>query len=329
MVLILVAMGAAWLAALCRHARPVVYITVAAIPLSWFSGAASAARLGSVPSAGVFVAFGLLSLLWLRCIRRKLDLTAALIQEATHVLSSHPSLVAAALGILLGLLVLFALFGTSIVLLMATGSWQLEGGSSESSGSGGGGSGGSCVFVLPPASQAGLGLSAAALLWSTMLAFTLRYFTVSFVTACWYFSPGDDLALGASSEGSGEIERGPGEVRGEVPGNPTRRGLALGLSSSFGTLCYAALVLSVCELLNAMARKSMRSRNLVEVVAGCCLRAPEPATLRAQAATACTQSATLCAQAAAQRAQAATPCAQVTSSHSSSSSTSSPSRITP
>ena len=181
MVLILVAMGAAWLAALCRHARPVVYITVAAIPLSWFSGAAFAAQLGSVPSAGVFVACGLLSLLWLRCIRRKLDLTAALIQEATHVLSSHPSLVAAALGILLGLLVLFALFGTSIVLLMATGSWQLEGGSSESSesdGGGGGGSGGSCVFVLPPASQAGLGLSAAALLWSTMLAFTLRYFTV-------------------------------------------------------------------------------------------------------------------------------------------------------
>ena len=170
MVLILIAMGAAWLAALCRHATPVVYITVAAIPLSWFSGAAAAAQLGSVPSAGVFVAMGLLSLLWLWCIRRKLNLTAALIQEATHVLSSHPSLVAAALGILLGLLVLFALFGTSIVLLMATGSWQLESGS--------GGSGGSCVFVLPPASQAGLGLSAAALLWSTMLAFTLRYFTV-------------------------------------------------------------------------------------------------------------------------------------------------------
>ena len=173
MVLILMAMGTVWLAALCRHAKPVVYITVAAIPLSWFSGAASAAQLGSVPSAGVFVACGLLSLLWLWCIRRKLDLTAALIQEATHVLSSHPSLVAAALGILLGLLVLFALFGTSIVLLMATGSWQLEG---ESGGSDG--SGGSCVFVLPPASQAGLGLSAAALLWSTMLAFTLRYFTV-------------------------------------------------------------------------------------------------------------------------------------------------------
>jgi len=176
MVLILIAMGAAWLAALCRHATPVVYITVAAIPLSWFSGAATAAQLGSVPSAGVFVAMGLLSLLWLWCIRRKLDLTAALIQEATHVLSSHPSLVAAALGILLGLLVLFALFGTSIVLLMATGSWQLEGESSEGGGSGGGG--GSCAFVLPPASQAGLGLSAAALLWSTMLAFTLRYFTV-------------------------------------------------------------------------------------------------------------------------------------------------------
>ena len=176
MVLILIAMGAAWLAALCRHATPVVYITVAAIPLSWFSGAATAAQLGSVPSAGVFVAMGLLSLLWLWCIRRKLDLTAALIQEATHVLSSHPSLVAAALGILLGLLVLFALFGTSIVLLMATGSWQLEGESSGSSGGGGGG--GSCAFVLPPASQAGLGLSAAALLWSTMLAFTLRYFTV-------------------------------------------------------------------------------------------------------------------------------------------------------
>ena len=94
----------------------------------------------------------------------------------------------------------------------------------------------------------------------------------AFVTACWYFSPGDDLARGASSEGSDEIERGPGEVRGEVPGNPTRRGLALGLSSSFGTLCYAALVLSACELLNAIARKSMRSRNLFVVVAGCCLR---------------------------------------------------------
>ena len=63
-----------------------------------------------------------------RCIRRKLELTAALIQEATQVLSSHPSLVAAALGILLGLLGLCALLGTSIVLLIATGSWQLEGG---------------------------------------------------------------------------------------------------------------------------------------------------------------------------------------------------------
>ena len=93
----------------------------------------------------------------------------------------------------------------------------------------------------------------------------------AFVTACWYFSPGDNLARGASSQGD-EIERGPGEVRGEVPGNPTRRGLALGLSSSFGTLCYAALVLSACELLNAIARKSMRSRNLFVVVAGCCLR---------------------------------------------------------
>ena len=61
----------------------------------------------------------------------------------------------------------------------------------------------------------------------------------AFVTACWYFSPGDNLALGASSEGSDEIERGPGEVHGQVPLSPTRHGLALGLSSSFGTLCYA------------------------------------------------------------------------------------------
>ena len=128
------AIGAAWLAALCRHAIPVVYVTVAMIPLSWFLGAATAAQQGNAPSAAVFVACGLLSLLWLRCVRRKLELTAALIQEATQVLSSHPSLVAAALGILLGLLVLFALLGTSIVLLIATGSWQLEGG-------GGGGQG--------------------------------------------------------------------------------------------------------------------------------------------------------------------------------------------
>lgn len=264
MVLLLMAIGAGWLAALCRHAVPVVYVTVAMIPLSWFSGAATAAQLGSAPSAAVFGACGLLSLLWLRCIRRKLELTAALIQEATHVLSSHPSLVAAALSILLGLLGLCALLGTSIVLLIATGSWQLEGGL--------GGGGASCVLVLPSASRAGIALSAAALLWSTMLAFTLRYFTVSFVTACWYFSPGDNLALGASSEGSDEIERGPGEVHGQVPPSPTRHGLALGLSTSFGTLCYAALVLSVCELINAIARKSMRSRNLLVVVAGCCLR---------------------------------------------------------
>ena len=93
----------------------------------------------------------------------------------------------------------------------------------------------------------------------------------AFVTACWYFSPGDDLARGASSEGIDEIERGPGEVRGEVPGSPTRRGLAISLSSSFGTLCYAALVLSVCDLLNTITRKSMRSRNLIVVAAGCCL----------------------------------------------------------
>jgi hypothetical protein len=68
MVLLLMAIGAGWLAALCRHAVPVVYVTVAMIPLSWFSGAATAAQLGSAPSAAVFGACGLLSLLWLRCI---------------------------------------------------------------------------------------------------------------------------------------------------------------------------------------------------------------------------------------------------------------------
>ena len=80
MVLLLMAIGAAWLAALCRHAIPVVYVTVAMIPLSWFLGAATAAQQGNAPSAAVFVACGLLSLLWLRCVRRKLELTAALIK---------------------------------------------------------------------------------------------------------------------------------------------------------------------------------------------------------------------------------------------------------
>eukprot|EP00908_Phaeocystis_cordata_P022637 Transcript_5058.p1 GENE.Transcript_5058~~Transcript_5058.p1 ORF type:complete len:527 (-),score=222.02 Transcript_5058:215-1795(-) len=244
MILVLIVVGAGWLTALCHCAKPLVYATVALIPISWFAGAAVTAYAGSPPTAAICFALGLLTLLWIWCIRRKLDLTAALIQEATHVLSTHPSLVAAALGILFVFLVLFVVLCTALVLLVGTGRWETD-------------AAGECAFVLPMASKAGLGLTTLAILWSTLLAFTLRFFAVSFVTACWYFSPNQEVALQPSPE---------------VPANPTRRGLFLGLSSSFGTLCFSAAVGTVCAILNNMARNGMRSRNLLVVMAACCLK---------------------------------------------------------
>ena len=39
------------------------------------------------------------------------------------------------------------------------------------------------------ASKVGIGITTAMLLWTSMLAFTLRFFVVSFVTSCWSAHP--------------------------------------------------------------------------------------------------------------------------------------------
>ena len=112
----------------------------------------------------------------------------------------------------------------------------------------------------------GLGVAGVALLWLTFLAFTIRFFVTSFVTACWWFDTDGGDALPTAADGSGVL-------RPASTGAPGRRGLGLAFGKSFGTLSLAASVLTACEIVNNMARNAeRRSNNICVCLVMCCLQ---------------------------------------------------------
>lgn len=260
MLVLLLAVGVAWIQLLRHCARVVVYCTLAFVPLSCLAGAA--ALLATVPAASTgalcLLAVGVLYALILCCCRNRIELTAALISKAVDVLGAHPGIILAALGVKLLYLCLLAGGAAAAAAVLLTGRWVPafdEYGDKV------------CVWDLPAAAEAGLGVAGVALLWLTFLAFTVRFFVTSFVTACWWFdTDGGDAPLPTASDASGV-------VRPAATGAPVRRGVGLAFGKSFGTLSLGAFVLTVCEIINNMARQAeQRSNNIVVCLVMCCLR---------------------------------------------------------
>ena len=260
MLVFLLAVGVAWIWLLRHCARVVTYVTLAMVPVGCFVGAG--AILTTMPQASygciALIVVGLLYLLIICCMRSRIELTAALITKAVDVLGAHPGIIGAAVGTKLLYLALLAGGVASAAAVLLTGGWVsgIDTDTGEKV----------CVWEMSTTAEVGLGVAGVALLWLTFLAFTIRFFVTSFVTACWWFDTEGGDALPTAADGSGVL-------RPASTGAPVRRGLGLAFGKSFGTLSLAASVLTACEIVNNMARNAeRRSNNICVCLVMCCLQ---------------------------------------------------------
>jgi len=199
----------------------------------------------------LFIALGALYFAWLFCARSRIEMTAALIEQAVVVVSTHPAifLASAVILIVMALLLIFAL--AAIVLLVASklavttdpiaGGCQFEYTSDS----------GSAVmyFVL-----------VAFLYWSVQLCMSLRYYIISLTTGIWYYQT-ESLAAQEGMVDSKQLTRAP-----------VCTSFKMALSKGFGTIAFASLIVSICEMLKAMARREGRNGGMIGLLVACCIQ---------------------------------------------------------
>lgn len=251
--LVLVFVGVMMIQTIKHCARAFVYASMLMIPISMLASAGSLYAAGSPTVAIVVLAFTALWCLLLWCSRHGLRLCAALLEQAATVLMLHPGLMLVALLLLLLTVALIAAALVALVVLYSNGRWVKLGGASSG-----------CLWVVEPSSEAGMAYVAAVLLWSALLAFTMRFFIVALVTAMWYFDTSGG-AVDPTSNAAG--------YQAAARRAPVCTATRLAFSSSFGTLCFSSLVLTVCQILKAMAKEAMRrTDNLLVCLVACCVR---------------------------------------------------------
>jgi len=257
-VLLLLIVGLLMIHGLRHCARPFVYASMAMIPISLLASAAAVQASGvenSSPSI-ILVAFALFYCLMLWCARDGLKLCAALLEQAAIVLMKHPSLILVGALLMLGFLLVLAAGAFAVLALLSYGHWSVR--TDPVTGDS------VCSWDIEDVGVYGASVVGLALLWASLLTFTMRFFIVSLVTACWYF----DNAGGAVDAPSGAAS-GFGEARRA----PVTTASKLAFTRSFGTLCFSSLVLTICQILKAMARQAQsRTNNLFVCLVACCLR---------------------------------------------------------
>lgn len=256
--LTLMLVGVLMIQMLKHCARPFVYASMIMVPMSLFSAAGTiyASGDGDVSAACIPMAFAIIFCLLLWCSRRGLRLCAALLEQAAHVLTLHPGLILVALALMLLSVAVVALALAASVVLFSNGAWVPIHQSSSR--------GATCLWIVDSTAAYGVGFVGLALVWTGLLAFTMRFFIVSLVTAMWYF----DTAGGAI-----DANADPAAYQLSARRAPVRTATRLAFTKSIGTLCYSSLVLTICQILKAMARQTQRrSDSLFVCLAACCIR---------------------------------------------------------
>ena len=191
-----VLVGVAWMALLRFFAKPVVYGTlvlkgVILIGLGVYLFGRVKTQCGDLEGdcRGSFaplllVGLGALYFAWLFCARSRIRMTAALIEQAVVVVSTHPGVFLASGGIFLLMVSLLVFCGATLILLVAA-----HLGVSTDPAATGVPTGG-CAFEYTGSGGTGAQyvLVAAFLFWSVQLCAGLRYYVVSLTTGVWYYA---------------------------------------------------------------------------------------------------------------------------------------------
>ncbi|KOO28937.1 hypothetical protein Ctob_004311 [Chrysochromulina tobinii] len=253
--IISVLIGMAWMGAMRACAKGMVYGTL--IGQGLVLGGLTLAFL-AIPGLTILaIFFGIIFamyILMLFCARKKINLTATLIEQAATVVQVHPQVfLSSVLLMILGAIVYGACTAAAL-LLLTNGDWVLS--NSTSDGVVTSGSGTTCQRQIPNAAVAGLSFVGFASLWSVEVFSAMRFYVVSFVTGVWYFKAS---GMAAQEGGSGTVT------------NPVTTATKLAFTKSFGTICLTALIMYIIEQLRRLAKKQSQNNGLAGVLIACCI----------------------------------------------------------
>lgn len=196
-------------------------------------------------------AMGLVYWAFMFCIRRKIELTAKLIEQSIIVSADHPGVYLASFFILI-FNVLFSVATVFAFYVVVIGGFEID--TTVNTGIK------NCYslqYVEP--SKPALVALVVFLYWTSALWECIRFVVVSFTTGAWYFK---NQSL-ASQEGTISDK--------EYMRAPVSTGLKLAFTKSFGSICFAALILAICEYLRDLERRNRRG-GLVGCLISCCIR---------------------------------------------------------
>ena len=255
--IISVLIGMAWMGAMRACAKGMVYGTL--IGQGLVLGGLTLAFL-AIPGLTILaIFFGIIFamyMLMLFCARKKINLTATLIEQAATVVQVHPQVfLSSVLLMTLGAIVYGACTAAAL-LLLTNGDWVLSNSTSDGVVILTSGSGTTCQWQIPNAAVAGLSFVGFASLWSVEVFSAMRFYVVSFVTGVWYFKAS---GMAAQEGGSGTVT------------NPVTTATKLAFTKSFGTICLTGLIMYIVELLRRMAKKQSQNNGLTGVLIACCI----------------------------------------------------------
>ena len=253
--IISVLIGMAWMGAMRACAKGMVYGTLIGQGLML-----GGLTLGSLAfNRGLTIFFGILFAMYflmLFCARKKINLTASLIEQAATVVQVHPQVfLSSVLLMTLGAIVYGACTAAAL-LLLTNGEWVLANSANSTSVGVVVVTSWPCQWNIPNAAVTGLSFVGFASLWSVEVFSAMRFYVVSFVTGVWYFKAS---GMAAQEGGSGTVT------------NPVTTATKLAFTKSFGTICLTGLIMYIVELLRRMAKEQARKNNLTSALIACCI----------------------------------------------------------
>jgi len=181
----------------------------------------------------ILCALGGLYFLWLFCARRRIAQTAMLLEQSVVVVSTHPGLFLVSALVLLakGLVLLLCLAAYVFLLAGAVDITKTAPGQ--------------CTLAFNASSSTELMLLLVTifLYWSVQFWLCLRFYITSLTTGIWYFE-NESLASQEGSLAAKDHSRAP-----------VCTAVRHGLTSGLGTVAFASLIVSICEMLKRMARR--------------------------------------------------------------------------
>ena len=253
--IISVLIGMAWMGAMRACAKGMVYGTL--IGQGLMLGGLTLGSLAFNPGLTIF--FGILFAMYflmLFCARKKINLTASLIEQAATVVQVHPQVfLSSVLLMTLGAIVYGACTAAAL-LLLTNGEWVLANSAHSTSVGVVVVTSGPCQWNIPNAAVTGLSFVGFASLWSVEVFSAMRFYVVSFVTGVWYFKAS---GMAAQEGGSGTVT------------NPVTTATKLAFTKSFGTICLTALIMFIIEQLRRLAKKQSQNNGLAGALIACCI----------------------------------------------------------